>query len=76
MFRRRSVAATSAAAAAASSSSLPPPPRSSVAAAARGTPGNAAGGVGQSCPAERASRPRGFASPLPWVSVGTARAKE
>lgn len=63
MFRHRSVAATSAAAAA--SSSPPPPPRSS-ASAARGTPGNAAGGVRESCPTGSASSSCGLASPLPF----------
>lgn len=61
VFRRRSVAATSAAVAASSSPPLPPRPS---AGAARGTPGNAAGGVAESCPAGAASSFGCFVHPL------------
>lgn len=61
VFRRHSVAATSAAAAASSSPPLPPRPS---AGAARGTPGNAAGGVAESCLAGAASSFGCFVHPL------------
>lgn len=64
VFRRRSVAATSAAAAAAASSSPPLPLRRS-ARAARGTPGNAAGDVAESCLAGAVWVSECFSFPLP-----------